>query len=86
MVLKMVTLKDPMEWKEEDGTKYKISYSEKLQIEQLNATKDLAKWHKRSFYAKVALFVLGLVFTVSILYVFFWLDKADFFMKVMSAM
>lgn len=75
-----------MVWKEEDGTKYKISYSEKLQMEQLKATKDLAKWHKRSFYAKVALFVLGLVFTVSILYVFFWLDKADFFMKVMGRM
>ena len=84
--VKMVTLKEPMVWKEEDGTQYKISYSEKLQLEQLEATKELAKWHKRSFYAKIALFGLGLVFTASVLYVFFWLDKADFFMKVMNRM
>ncbi|MBM3199660.1 hypothetical protein FJZ53_01895 [Candidatus Woesearchaeota archaeon] len=80
----MVTLKEPMEWKEEDGTKYRISYSEKLQIDQLNATRELAKWHKRSFYAKLALFALGVVFTASVLYLLLWLDHADFFMKVMS--
>lgn len=82
----MVKLKEPMVWKEEDGTQYKISYSEKLQIEQLKATKNLAKWHKRSFYAKLALLAVGLIFTISILYVFFWLDRADFFMRVLSKM
>lgn len=80
----MVILKEPMEWKEEDGTKYKISYSEKLQVEQLNATKDLARWHKRSFYAKLALLAVGLVFTIAVLYVFFQLDSVDFFTKVMN--
>ncbi len=79
----MVTLKEPMEWKEEDGTKYKISYSEKLQIEQLNATKELAKWHKRSFYAKIALLAVGMCFTIAILYVFFWLNRVDFFTKML---
>ncbi len=79
----MVTLKEPMEWKEEDGTKYKISYSEKLQIEQLNATKDLARWHKRSFYAEIALLAVGIFFTMLILYVFSWLNRVDFFTKML---
>jgi len=80
----MVKLKKPMVWKEEDGTKYKISYSEKLQLENLKATKQLAKWHKRNFYAKVAILTLGIVFTVTMFYVLFWLDSADFFMRILS--
>ena len=79
----MVILKEPMEWKEEDGTKYKISYSEKLQIEQLNATKDLARWHKRNFYVKIALLAVGIFFTMMILYVFSWLNRVDFFTKML---
>lgn len=81
----MVVLKEPLEWKEEDGTKYKISYSEKLQIEQLEATKDLAKWHKRSFYAKIALLTVGIFFTMAILYVFSWLNRVDFFTKMLKS-
>ncbi|MDP2908952.1 MAG: hypothetical protein Q8N77_04055 [Nanoarchaeota archaeon] len=78
-------MKEPMEWKEEDGTKYKISYSEKLQMEQLEATKNLAKWHKRSFYAKIALLAVGMFFTMTVLYVFFWLSNVDFFTKVLRS-
>jgi len=80
----MVKLKKPMVWKEEDGTKYKISYSEKLQLESLKATKHLAKWHKRSFYAKIALLAVFLIFTVTMFFVLIQLDSVDFFTKVMQ--
>lgn len=80
----MVKLKKPMVWKEEDGTKYKISYSEKLQLENLKATKKLAKWQKRNFYAKLALIAVAVIFTVAMFYVFIQLDTVDFFTKVMN--
>lgn len=79
----MVTLKKPMVWKEEDGTKYKISYSEKLQLEHLKATKHLARWQKRNFYAKLGLLLIFFVFTAAMFYVFVQLDSVDFFTKVM---
>lgn len=80
----MVKLKEPMIWKEEDGTKYKISYSEKLQLEQLKSARHLAKWQKRNFYAKLALFAVFLIFTIAMFYVFVQLDSVDFFTKVMN--
>ena len=79
----MVKLKKPMVWKEEDGTKYKISYSEKLQLENLKATKHLARWQKRNFYAKLALLIVFLVFAAAIFYVLLQLASVDFFTKVM---
>ena len=80
----MVKLKKPMVWKEEDGTKYKISYSEKLQLENLKATKHLARWQKRNFYAKLALLIVFVIFTAAMFYVFIQLDSVDFFTKVMN--
>jgi len=80
----MVKLKKPMVWKEDDGTKYKISYSEKLQLENLKATKHLAKWQRRNFYAKLALVGIFFLTTITILYVLFQLDSVDFFTKVMN--
>lgn len=81
----MVNLKKPMTWKEEDGTKYKISYSEKLQMEQLKAAKHLAKWEKRNFYAKLALLAIFLILTSAILFIFYRLDSVNFFSNVMYA-
>lgn len=79
----MVALKKPMVWKEEDGTKYKISYSEKLQLESLRASKHLVRWQRRNFYAKLGLLLVVLVFTGAMFYVFMRLDSVDFFTKVM---
>ena len=79
----MVALKKPMTWKEEDGTKYKISYSEKLQLESLKAAKNLVNWQKKNYYAKIGLLILGIIFTTAMFYVFITLDSVDFFTKVM---
>ncbi len=73
-----------MVWKEEDGTKYKISYSEKLQLENLKATRKLAEWQKRNFYAKIALLTAFIIFGAAMFYVFLQLDSVDFFTKVMN--
>ena len=82
----MVKLKKPMVWKEEDGTQYKISYSEKLQIENLKATKHLAKWQKRSFYAKLALLLMFGLLTSTVLFVLYRLDSVNFFSNVMYSL
>jgi len=82
----MVKLKQPMTWKEEDGTKYKISYSEKLQLDNLRATKHLVKWQRRNFYAKVGLLLIFLLLTSAMLFVFYRLDSVDFFSNVMYSL
>ena len=39
----------PIIWKDERGEKYKISYSEELQIKNLNTLKKQVKWQKVNF-------------------------------------
>ena len=79
----MPKLKKPMVYKEEDGTKYKISYSEQLQLRNLKATKQQVKWEKMNFYAKIILIcVLGLL-TISMLYLFYQLDRINFFTGIL---
>lgn len=79
----MPALKKPMVWKEEDGTKYKISFSEKLQMRSLQAIRHQITWEKRNFYAKVVLMIIFLFLVVSVLYLFYRLDAVNFFSKVM---
>jgi len=67
-----------MIYKEEDGTKYKISFSEELQMKNLNATRESTKWQKMNFYAKLFLGLVMLALFVTVLYVLFILDKVDF--------
>lgn len=79
----MPSLKKPMVWKEEDGTKYKISFSEKLQMKSLNAIRRQILWEKRNFYAKIVLMLIILIFAVSILYLVYRLDAVNFFSRLM---
>lgn len=79
----MPTLKKPMVWKEEDGTRYKISFSEKIQMRSLNAMHRQIVWEKRNFYAKVALMVIFTMFAVSMLYLVYRLDVVNFFSALM---
>ncbi|MEM4245647.1 MAG: hypothetical protein QW404_00750 [Candidatus Nanoarchaeia archaeon] len=79
----MPTLKKPMVWKEEDGTQYKISFSEKLQMRSLQAIKHQIMWEKRNFYAKVILMILFTLFAVSMLYLIYRLDAVNFFSRLM---
>lgn len=68
-----------MIYKEEDGTKYKISFSEELQLKNLKLSKEHIRWQKRNFYAKMAL--IGIIFTLTLTFLFllYRLDRIDFF-------
>lgn len=72
-----------MEFKEEDGTQYKISFSEKVQMNVLNELKKNTVWQKKGFYAKMALFVLLLLIFLTFLYVLYRLDVVDFFTTIL---
>lgn len=73
-----------MYYKDEDGTKYKISFSEELQMKNLNAAKENTTWLRRNFYAKVALVVITLIMVVTFLFLLYRLDQVNFFTILMS--
>ena len=62
-----------------DGEKYRISFSEELQMKNLKAARQNQKWLKYNFYAKVTLAVLLLMIVVIIAFTLFRLDRIDFF-------
>lgn len=72
-----------MIYKEEDGTKYKISYSEELQLKNLRATQKQVVWEKRNFYAKVILVLILTILTIAFLFLLYRLDTVNFFTKIM---
>jgi hypothetical protein len=76
-------MKKPLIYKEEDGTKYKISFSEELQMKNLQEARKQIIWQKRNFYAKVALILVVLTLTVSLIYLVYRLDAVNFFSYLM---
>lgn len=79
----MPKLKKPMVYKDEGGNKYKISFSEKVQLKNLRATKNQVKWERRNFYAKLLLIAIMGIMLVSMLYLFYQLDRIDFFTGIL---
>ncbi|MFA4887464.1 MAG: hypothetical protein WC595_04580 [Candidatus Nanoarchaeia archaeon] len=71
-----------IEWNNEDGTKYKISYSEELQLKNLEATRRQTRWLKRNMYIMAGLLLVLMVFTLISVYALWRLDQFDFFTKV----
>jgi len=69
-------------WSNEDGSKYKISYSEELQRKNLEAAKKQTEWLRMNFYAKVLLLIVGLVGLIVFLYLLNRLDAIDFFTRI----
>ena len=72
-----------MKFKEEDGTEYKISFSEKVQMKVLNELRRNTVWQKKGFYAKMALFILLLLIFLTFIYVLYRLDVVDFFTTIL---
>ena len=66
-----------------DGEKYRISFSEELQLKNLKASKENKKWLKLNFYAKTALVLLLLIGIVTFLFLLFRLDQVNFFSGVL---
>jgi hypothetical protein len=66
-----------------DGEKYRISFSEELQLKNLKAAQANKKWLEWNFYAKIGLSILVLILVVTILYVFYSLDRVNFFSHIL---
>jgi len=62
-----------------DGEKYRISFSEELQMKNLKAARQNRRWLQYNFYAKVVLAILILIMVVIISFTLFRLDRIDFF-------
>lgn len=71
-----------IEWRNEDGSKYKISYSEELQLKNLEATKRQTVWLKRNMLIMMFLLLVIVFFTLMAIYTLWRLDQFDFFTKV----
>ena len=66
-----------------DGEKYRISFSEELQLKNLKAAKENKKWLKINFYAKTALVLLLLIGIVTFLFTLYRLDQVNFFSGIL---
>jgi len=64
------------------GEKYKISWSEELQLKNLNVSKKQVQWQKINFILMAFLLIILIIFTVAVVYTLFKLDSIDFFTKV----
>ncbi len=62
-----------------DGEKYRISWSEELQLKTLEATRENTKWQRFNVYTGVILVFLLLILVVTLIFVFYSLDKINFF-------
>ena len=66
-----------------DGEKYRISFSEELQLKNLRLAKDNKKWLMLNFYGKISLAIILLALLVTILFVLYKLDQINFFTGVL---
>lgn len=66
-----------------DGEKYRISFSEELQLKNLKASKENKKWLKMNFYAKVTLALLMLILVVTFIFLLYRLDQINFFTGIL---
>ncbi len=66
-----------------DGEKYRISWSEELQLKHLKEARDNKRWLKLNFFAKMGLAFLTLILVVSILFIFYRLDQINFFTGIL---
>lgn len=66
-----------------DGEKYRISFSEELQLKNLKAAKENKKWLKMNFYGKMVLAGLMLVLVVALIFLLYRLDQINFFTGIL---
>jgi len=66
-----------------DGEKYRISFSEELQLKNLKATKENKKWLKMNFYGKMALAGLMLILVITLIFLLYRLDQINFFTGIL---
>ncbi len=72
----------PLIWKDERGEKYKISYSEELQLKNLTTLKKQVKWQKINFLGIILLIIVLFTFVLLLTYTLYKLDGIDFFTRI----
>ena len=72
----------PIIWKDERGEKYKISYSEELQIKNLNTLKKQVKWQKVNFLIITVLTIFIFLLLLILVYTLYRLHTINFFTRV----
>ena len=66
-----------------DGEKYRVSFSEELQLKNLKAARENKKWLIMNFYGKMALAFIMLMLFIVLIYVLYRLDQINFFTGVL---
>ena len=66
-----------------DGEKYRVSFSEELQLKNLKAAKENKKWLMFNFYGKLALIAIMLLLFLVVIYVLYRLDQINFFTGIL---
>tara|TARA_Y100000034_G_C6885465_1_gene406511 strand:+ start:1843 stop:2103 length:261 start_codon:yes stop_codon:yes gene_type:complete len=66
-----------------DGEKYRISFSEELQMKNLKTARQNQRWLKYNFCAKVTLAFLILILVVMIGFTLYRLDAINFFTGIL---
>lgn len=66
-----------------DGERYRISFSEELQLKNLKAAREHKRWAIMSFYANIVLAGMLLVLVLLIMYILYRLDQINFFTGVL---
>ena len=66
-----------------DGERYRISFSEELQMKNLKAARQNQRWLRYNFYAKLTLAFLILILVVIVAFTLFRLDRIDFFTGIL---
>jgi len=66
-----------------DGEKYRISFSEELQMKNIKLARENRKWLKYNFYAKVSLAMMILILIVIVSFTLYRLDQINFFTGIL---
>lgn len=66
-----------------DGERYRISFSEELQLKNLKAARENKRLLELSLYTKTAIAILLLILTATIIFIFWRLDTINFFTGVL---
>lgn len=73
-----------MIYKDSDGTQYKISYSEELQLKNLQATREQTFWLKKNFYMMLLLGAVVVMLLAMVFGVIYWLDYHQIFTRLLG--
>jgi len=66
-----------------DGEKYRVSFSEELQLKNLKAARENKRWLMMNFYGKMLLAGIMLMLFIVVVYTLYRLDAINFFTGIL---